>query len=57
MKATGEDRHHDLGAQVGAVVSGEGNMKLTDQQACSVKTALDKRNGETVDAAVFGALG
>ncbi|MFI9311501.1 hypothetical protein [Streptomyces triculaminicus] len=43
VKATGEDRHHDLGARVGAVVSREGNMKLTsDQQASAVEPLAEQ---------------
>ncbi|MEV5242590.1 hypothetical protein AB0K89_26310 [Streptomyces cinnamoneus] len=42
VKAVGEDRHHDLGAQVGAVVSGKGNMKLTDQQASAVGSLAEQ---------------
>ncbi|WP_338930395.1 hypothetical protein WEB32_00240 [Streptomyces netropsis] len=43
VKAVGEDRHHDLGAHMGAVVSREGNMKLTpDQQASAVESLAEQ---------------
>ncbi|MEV4506029.1 hypothetical protein [Streptomyces klenkii] len=43
VKATGEDRHHDLGARVGAIVSREGNMTLTsDQQTSAVEPLAEQ---------------